>query len=114
MTCSKCFLNTTQDHQSRDRTTHSALDPPTLINQDNATLACLWANLMESSSQLMSFFPDDINLCQVDKRNLIITATLEQTQKRHWLSPPFSINYAPTFMEPEFFLEVEKYCMFTQ
>lgn len=44
---------TSYDHQSRTDTTHTGLDPPTLIiNQENVPQACLQANLIEALPQL--------------------------------------------------------------
>lgn len=62
LACSSWLLNfpsyTTEDHLTSSATSHSELDPPTLIiNQENAPQSCLQANLMEAVSQLKSLFP---------------------------------------------------------
>lgn len=51
LTCSVCFLVQSITCFSREDTAHWALDPPTIINQENALETCPLANGGNSSTE---------------------------------------------------------------
>lgn len=62
--------DTTQDHFPKGDTANYELGSPTLtISQENSLQTCLKASLIEASSQLRFFFPDDSILCHMTKTN---------------------------------------------
>lgn len=59
------FSYVTQDHLPMHSTSHSGLDPPiTITDQEHVLTICLQANLTEATPQLSSLFVNDTSLCQ--------------------------------------------------